>query len=419
MTTRLFGDMLNEYLTNRLMKEELLKRDWFLKNAQIDESWEGGAIPVPFRSQRASSVRFGGLTAAGDISDFKYTRGEIQTYKELYATMKFYWRDLKDHEGKIPEATFLKILPDQLEEHMDLVKEMVSINLLDGNAWAYAVGDGQAGGTMVVNRIDRFELDQKVILDDDNSAQVDLYVIGIDVNTNVVTFSDTRGGSAFDISAYTVAQNARFYHPGSWNGTANSGFTNIKSALLPASAGGDANIHGVVKTSSPYTQALAVSASGVAAADLLDFIFKTQTSFQSKARGGRMQNVVMSLQNLGVVMQLIQIEKGPYHVAPNTTKVSEYGWTEIVIGSPAGVFLKLVGIQELSNDALLFLDMRSFTFRTKGMFKRIKTPDGLEYFTVRDATEGYSFLVDNALFGELEVSKPSNNGIAYGLALSY
>lgn len=413
-TTRSFSDMLNEYLPNKLLKNELLKRDWFLQNVQKDESWKGSKIIVPFKGAAASSLAVGSLTASNDIAEDDYVRGSIDDYIEVYGSMLFNYRDLVDHDGKIPEATFLKILPDTVDEFVDYFKNMTSVLLIDGASFATAAGNGQVGGTIVVNRIERFEIGQKLVLDDDDSSPGTYYVIAININTSTVTLSATRGGGAANISAYSTAQNAKFYVPGAESGS----FVSLRSGLLSAANGGSSTIHGVTKTAWPFTQAINVDGSTVTAANLLDQIFSSYAKIQQKARGGRCSSVVMSLQNLGVIMQLIQTEKGPFNVSPGQTKVTEYGWTEIMIGSPAGVTLKFVGVQEAANDVIYFLDMKSMTFRTKQMFKRIKSPDGLEFYAVR-ATTGYTYIVDHALYGELEITKPGNNGLLYGLALTY
>lgn len=413
-TNRSFSDMLNEYLPNKMLKAELLKRDWFLQNLQKDESWKGSKIIVPFKGAQASSLSVGSLTAANDIAEDDYVRGSIDDYVEVYGSMLFNYRDLVDHDGKIPEATFLKILPDTVDDFVEYFKNMTSCLLIDGASFATATGDGQVGGTITVNRIERFEIGQKVVLDDNNSLAGTYYVIAVNINTSTVTLSASRGGAAADISAYTVAQGAVFYVPGAESGS----FVSLKSALLSAANGGSSTIHGVTKTAWPFLQAPNVSGASVTAANLLDSIFSAYVQIQQKARGGKCNTVAMSLQNLGVIMQLIQTEKGPFHIAPNQTKVSEFGWTEIMIGSPAGMMLKLVGIQEQANSEIYFLDMKSMTFRTKQMFKRIKSPDGLEFYTQRAST-GYSYIVDHALYGELEVTKPGNNGVLHSIAISY
>ena len=51
-TTRVFADMLNEYLPNKLLKEEMIKRDYFLKNLDRDEGWLAGDLIVHFVAHR-------------------------------------------------------------------------------------------------------------------------------------------------------------------------------------------------------------------------------------------------------------------------------------------------------------------------------------------------------------------------------
>lgn len=126
-TTRTFQDMLNEYLPNNLLKEEIIKRDYILSNIEKDQKWKGGKIVVPFKAAGASSLRMGGLTAASDIAEAKYVRGSIDAYKELWGSMIFNQRDIMDHSGRVNQDSFLKIFPDQLEDFMGYMKTMTSI----------------------------------------------------------------------------------------------------------------------------------------------------------------------------------------------------------------------------------------------------------------------------------------------------
>lgn len=74
-TTRTFQSMLNEYLPNELLKEEMIKRDYLLTNVEKDDGWLGGTLIVPFKAAGASSVAAGGLSASNDIAEDKYVRG--------------------------------------------------------------------------------------------------------------------------------------------------------------------------------------------------------------------------------------------------------------------------------------------------------------------------------------------------------
>lgn len=412
-TTRTFQDMLNEYLPNKLLKEELLKRDYILSNIEKDDKWKGGKLIVPFKGAGASSVKMGGLTGATDISEDKYVRGSIDDYKEMWGSMIFNHRDLLDHSGKIVEDSFLKILPDTIEDFMEYIKMVASIQMGTGPHFAKVTdATNAATGVMVVDHIDRFVLNQKVTLDDNDSAAASYYVIAIDVNTDSVTLSATRGGAAANVSAYSVAQEAKFYT----DGAETTSFTSIRSVLLSAANGGSATVHGVSKLAYPFLQAVNVSGASITASNILDKLFDAYTEVRKKAKG-RADRFVMSYKHFGSVLKLIENKANGaanWQITVEDKKASLYGWDEITINSVKGK-LTIVGIQEWDDDVIAILDMKSMVFRSNGFFQKRKSPEGQEYFEVRNTT-GYQYIVDVSLFGELEINKPGHNGIIYGIS---
>ena len=412
-TTRTFQDMLNEYLPNKLLKEELLKRDYILSNIEKDDKWKGGKLIVPFKAAGASSVKMGGLTGASDISEDKYVRGSIDDYKEMWGSMIFNHRDLMDHSGKIVEDSFLKILPDTIEDFMEYIKMVASIQMGTGPHFAKVTDATNAvTGIMLVDHVDRFVLNQKVTLDDDNSAAASFYVIAIDVNTDAVTFSATRGGAAADLSAYSVAQNAKFYT----DGAETTSFTSIRSVLLSAANGGSATVHGQSKLAYPFLQAVNVNGASITASNILDKLFDAYTEVRKKAKG-RADRFVMSYKHFGSVLKLIENKTNGaanWQITIEDKKASLYGWDEVVINSVKGK-LTIVGIQEWDDDVIAILDMKSMVFRSNGFFQKRKSPEGMEYFEVRN-TSGYQYIIDISLFGELEINKPGHCGIIYGIS---
>ena len=185
-TTRTFQSMLNEFLTNNLLKNELIKRNYFVQEMEREDNWKGGKIPVPFKGGVASSIKMGGLTAANDISEAEYVRGEITDYKEMWTSMIFNHRDIMDHSGKVNEDSFLSTAMETVEDTMDMMKMTLSIQIATGSIYAKFVADGTAGGVIEVNRVDRFEKGQKIILQDDNTAAAAYYVIAIDGNAGAL-----------------------------------------------------------------------------------------------------------------------------------------------------------------------------------------------------------------------------------------
>lgn len=420
-TNRTFQDMLNEYLTYDLLREELVKRDYVLQRIDKDNGWKNGTLIVPFKAAGASSVKFGGLTGNGDIAEDLYVRGEVSQYKEAWGSMIFNYTDLVQHDtGRVNEDTFLRILPDQIEDFMEYFKQVVSIQLTTGPHFATAAGDGQASGTIVVDRVDRFYINQKVSLDDDDTAAADYYVIAIDVNTGAtglpgsgtVTLSASRGGAAADISAYTTAQNAKFYHDGADSG-ATTVFSSLRSQLLSAANGGSANLFGQSKLAYPFLQAVQVDGTGVSATNILERIFDGYTTVRTKAKGNA-REVLMSYKHMGSIMKIIEAQKGAFKVRPDSEDASEYGWTTIEIGSVSGIYLKLVGIQEMDDDVIYYLDWKAIKMHSNGLIRKHRSPDGLEYFVVRNTT-GYQYIVDIALYGEMVVNKPGHCGVMHSI----
>lgn len=412
-TTRTFQDMLNEYLPNKLLKEELLKRDYILSNIEKDDKWKGGKLIVPFKAAGASSVKMGGLTAANDISEDLHVRGSIDDYKEMWGSMIFNHRDLMDHSGKVVEDSFLKILPDTIEDFMEYIKMVASIQMGTGPHFAKVTDDTNAAtGVMVVDHVDRFVLNQKVGLKDNNSAIAYYYVTAIDVNTDSVTFSATRGGAAANVSAYTVAQAAKCFT----DGADTTYFTSIRDVLLSAANGGSSTVHGKSKLAYPFLQAVNINGASITATNILDKLFDAYTEVRKKAKG-RADRFVMSYKHLGSVMKLIENKTNGaanWQITVEDKKASLYGWDEIVINSVKGK-LTIVGIQEWDDDVIALLDMKSMIFRSNGFFQKRKSPEGQEYFEVRNTT-GFQYIVDVCLFGELEINKPGHNGIIYGIS---
>lgn len=419
-TTRTFNDMLNEYLTYDLLREELIKRDYVLQRVEKDNGWKGGTLPVPFKAAGATSVKFGGLTAQADLAEDKYIRGEITDYKEVWGSLLFNQTDIVQHDGRVKEDSFLRLLPDSIEDFMDYMKQVVSIQLSQGPHFAEGLANGTAGGVLLVDRVDRFQIDQKIRLRDDDTAIADFYVITIDVNADLatvpgsgsITVSATRGGAAADISAYSLAQNTKVYHDGV-DQTGTTTFTDLKQSLLSLANGGSTTLYGQTKTDYPFLQSVQVDGSAVTATNILEKLFDGYVKVRSKAKG-MANEILMSFKHLGSVMKIIEAQKGGFKVAPDSEKASEYGWLEIMITSVTGTRLKMVGIQEWPDDVIAYMDWRGVKFHTNEMFRKNISPDGNQFYVVR-GTSGYQYICDIALYGELVLNKPGHSGIMHSI----
>jgi len=408
-TTRTFSNMLNEYLPEKLLLDELKKRNWALQNIEQDDSWLGGNLIIPFLGAVGSTVTFGSLAASNDIAEELSVRGQVSAYKEVWGSMLFNETDLLQH-GKLSEQNFLKIIPDAITRHADYLSGMISQNLLTGSAVALASADGTVGGNITVIQPDRFQIGMKVIVDDNNSSPVTGYISTINMNTGVLLVVTARGGATpVDLSAYTVAQGAAIYN----DGQQSNGFDNLPSQLLSAANGGAASILGVTKTSYPFTQAINVSGALITASNILSSIFDAYVTVR-RLGGGKPFKVVMSYKNYGSCLKALETQKGAFNVVPNSKKTEAYAYDAIMIGGSAGT-LELNAVQEMDDDKIMLLDMSTLKFYTNGGIRRRRAPDGKEYFEVRN-TSGFQYIVDHCLFGEFVVNQPKKNGIIYGIS---
>jgi hypothetical protein len=406
--------MLNEYLPNDLFKEELLKRDWLLNNVEKDNNWLGGDLIVPFEGGVASSISFGSLTDASDITEYSYVRGKLSSQPEMWGSLKFKERDLQEH-GKISEQNFLQQLPGQIDSFIENMKQAASVQMLGAQNMATVLVDC-SGGVVEVDHIDRFTIGQRLVF---KGTLKTVTVTVSAINLNGATTSNTSAGlltltqvSGDALTDITVADVSKVYHPGA--DTSANVFSSLRSGLLSAANGGSSTILGQSKVAYPYLQAKNVNGSSITATNLLERLFDAYTAVRAVGRG-KADRFVMSYKHLGSIMKAIEVQKGGFKVTPTATNASMFGWTEIQITSVKGE-LKIVGIQEMDDDVIMILDMSALKFYSNGFFKKRQDPEtGSPFFAVR-ATTGYSYIVDICLFGDLALQAPSRCGIIYGIS---
>jgi hypothetical protein len=408
-TARSFNEMLNEYLHYDLLMHETKKRNFLLNRIEMDTTWKGGTLVVPFQGGSASSFKYGGLTATNDVSENKYVRGEVTTQKEIWGTMMFHSRDLQEHDGKVKEASFLSNLPGTIERFVDDMKQVVSVNLLCGTHFASLTADGEADGDIIVDHPERFTINQKVVVKDANSS-VTGYVRTIDTNTKTVKLYDARtGGAVVDCSGIDLADSPKCYFDGAE--TTSNAFTSVRGQLLSAANGGEATLFGQTKTTYPFLQATNYDGTAIDADNILDKLFDALTEHRKLGKG-QATEFVLSYKHLGSIMKRLNTLSGPYrHV---TTEANVFGWTTITIVGVSGE-MKITGVQEMDDDIIWGADWKSLKLHTNQGFKKHKDPEGKMYYTER-ATDGFRYFVDLAMYGELVVSKPAGNLIIHTVA---
>lgn len=411
--TRTFNEMLLDYVPEELLKNEVVKKDWFLSKVDIVDGWAGGSMEVAFKEATASSMQYGGLTADTDIGESVLVRGSVAGHKYVSSSLIFNQRDLVEHTGsnKISKKSFLKILPDEISDHTQLLRDMVSSNLLNGKKLVKAAGNGSAGGVIKVDRPEKLKVGMKVEFHDTPAtAPITAYVKAIDLSTQLVTFVTTRGGSTNPtLVAWTTANGAYLTLPGADT----DAFAGLKEMLLSATNGGVASLYGKSKALYTYLQTHNESGATITGTNILKPIFNAYNNHR-RFYTGDARKVVMSFKNLAAVMTECEASKGAFQVVQGSRKQTVYGWDEVAIMGVGGGVLEIVAVNDLDDDVIMGLDFSAFKFHTNGLIRRIKSPEGLEYFTKRAAT-GYQYILDHELYGELVLTAPQKCWIIFGI----
>lgn len=412
-TTANFNELLKRYMPYTLLMEEIVKRDYFIQKVDKDMNWKGGLMDVPFKGAKASSYKFGGLVAEAAITQVKYAIGEVNGYKELWGAMVFEDHDLQRH-GDLAQS-FIKIIPSQIEEFVDGMKEKVSGALLNGAHFASVTVAGTALGVVGVDRPERFEIGMYVELGTLGTAAFSTgWISNIDMDNSTVIVVDgitdvDAGTNVVDFPAEATPNTTshKFYIDGAI--TTGQSFTSLSSQLLSLANGGSTTLFGVTKLKYPFMQAANFDGSAISSTNLLAKVFDFYNETRRIGKGAPTE-IIMSYKHLATAMALLETSR---EYMAKDSKASVYGWTEIEVVGVKGK-LTFVAINELDDDKMFILDWRGIKLHSNGMFERRRSPNGNEYYETR-ATTGFKYIVDIRFFGELIVSRPSYQGIIHSI----
>lgn len=411
-TTATFNDMLKEYMPYELLVEEVKRRNFFWNKVEKDETWMGGTLKVPFEGAEASTLCFGNLTAANDISENKEVLGVVSSYRELWGSMLFNEKDLDLHGDM--KSSFLKILPNKIDQFVKKMSDRVSHSLLIGDSICKLTQNGGATGEAYVDHPERLAVGEKVsICALGQQAAVVGYVRSINMNTKLAYLYDARtGGSALNLSTFHLADAAALYTDGivvtGQTAVQGIGFTSLKSSLLSAVNGGSATLYGQTKTAYPYLQAQNIDGSSITEDNILEKLF--DAFFQVATLGKGMPTTILcSMKHFKNCAKSLELDRR-YSVAD---KAAGYGWRKVsVIGNDGE--MEIVGIRDMDDTEIFILDWSSMKFFGSHFFDRKRHLNDQEFFLVRAAT-GYQYLVDIRFYGDLVVHAPSYNGVIYGI----
>lgn len=408
--TASFDTMLKRYMPYQLLDELAKKKFYMWAKIRKRSDWYGGRLEVPFIGGRASTAVLGAFADSSDISEENDILGYEDLHRVITFSNKFNGSDIDKHITQ--GGSFIpNLLAQQSKRTSSVITARFSSLVLNGAALDSVTADSTAGGLVYVNFPERFEIGQKVILRNSDPAAAAYYITAIDMNGKVLTVSATRGGSAANVSAYTLAKSSALYEDGGVNtstGALQNNFNSLRSALLSASNGGDASIHNQTKASYPFLQAYNTSGSGIASNDILDVIYDAVMDVKRIAKGAPME-IICSYKNFAAITKELEPNRDFMAMEDSTG----YGFQRAVVKSPRTVF-SMVPVEEMNNDVIYIIDWDAIEFAGCHFFKR-EAPNGQESYVER-ATTGYSYIVDHKLYGNLIVKNPSHCGVIHSIS---
>lgn len=408
-TNSSFGTMLKRYMPNNLLVESMKKRNYLFRKVKKDQSWMGGRYEVPFEGGEASTVKLGSLASSSDISETDAVLGYEDSYREIWGSMKFNQKDL-DLNNDL-KGSFLKLLPNKLNQFLSRMEADFSHQILLGTKIDALTANATNGGLLTVSFPERFSIGQKCQLRNDDPAAIDVYVIAINMSTKVLTVSATRGGSAVDASAYTLAKESALYLDGGVNttsGAIQNNFNSLRDSLLSLANGGSASIHNQTKVSYPFLQAHQEDGSGITASTVIDGLFD---AFYEVTRIGKGMptEILVSFKHFASMSKELELNKR--YTASDSA--SGYGFVSIKVRGPQGSMI-VTALREMDDDVAFIIDWNAIVLAGSHFFDKGRFNNS-DYFVER-ATTGATYIVDVRLYGNLIVTMPSYCGVVHSIS---
>lgn len=418
-----YNAMLNEHLAFDLLEEEVKKQSYILDNCTIKKDWVSGTIPVPFKAGKGGTIVMGGLASEAEISRTSYVRGELSTMKEAYGSLIVSEKDIMLN-GKISEQSFIKILPDQLEDLRDVYTQSVSTQVLNGGALTVVSANGDASGNVSVSHPERLTIGQRLTFKGVGESATG-YVKTIDVNTGAILLVTAPAGSTGcvlnadggDASQADIDAGDLVYLS---NGDSHN-FTDVSSMLLPSGIhSAPATLFGQTKASYPFLQTTYKDGDStcVSAAGLLGELFDTQGKAQK--RGANPKEWILSYTNYLAIKKYIETTAGTsYRIIDSGKDTVNYAGTKKIVIGGIDDETTIRAVRDMPDYLTLCWDVKDLEFHCPptGFFHVLETPEGNKYYTVRTAgtgtDAGYKYISDIVLRGEFIHTKPWNTAVIY------
>lgn len=396
------SEMLREFAHSGIVEDSFSKDFYAWNKLKKNRTWkEGAELQIPMELSENSDLEFGALVAEADIGEGSYKKIKITEQPQLFSSMVIEERDLKRY-GDLKQS-FLKMMPQKMSKLTRRMKHAFSAMMLRGGVLAKisSIADA-ATGKVVIDKPQYFTLGQRVQV----NGEI-VYVTKISMNEKAITLSADRAGAVIDLTA--IASPVSVNDGVNIVGADTENFTSFVDYLLPAAQGGSDQLYGVLdKDTNPIATPQVFDGTGFTASTVVD----------------KLIDIYYDVKELGKVDQAEIIV--PYHIFKAFAKKIEnskqysgsekkagVGYSQLVVVGPAGEMI-LTALPDMRDDLIFIIDWESFEFAGHRFLDRIKSPDGLEYYTVRSKT-GYRFICDHVLQGDLVAKKLSSSAVVHSI----
>jgi hypothetical protein len=384
-----FDNVIKRVTPYTMMVDTFKRKNYFWNKIKKEQGWKGGTIEIPIEGGEASSLRFGKLVRSNDISSGTYDLALCTSQPELWGALKFWEKDLERHDSL--EESYLKLVPNKLNQFIERKSERVSMCLLGDGSIAALTANGEADGEITVDHPEHFTLKEKVVIDDSNSSPTEGYVVAINMETKKLTIHDARtGGSAIDLTGYTTAQGAKVYLPDEQS----NGFLGLADYIFSATNGGSDSYFDKTKLSYPVLQAHQFSGSAWTKATILEDLFTVFYDTVQRGKGAA-EEMLVPFHVFKAVASELQ-ENRDYVTAD---KKAGYGFRSLNLIGPEGE-MTITALRDMPATKSYILDWSCLEFRGDKFFERKRHLGGQEYHMER-TEDGYVYIQDIKFYGQL------------------
>lgn len=417
-----FSTLLKKVQVPKIIFSDLAKNMFMFNAMPKDQTWHGGEYEFAKRTAIANTIRRNVLAAKGSINKIEAVKPAESSLVKFFHSSEYDMLDLdlnNRYSDGSKAASYIKLIKDQVKDTSEHFKNVLSRDILAGGMIDKATVSGTSGGVLGVTFYERFHKNMHIVVrESDGPNAVEGYVRAVDPSAKTVTIYDAvSGGSAVDLSAYTVAKGTEVYHIDTVNTStgalvSGSSMNDFRSSLLSSANGGNATIHGITKASYPEFQAHNFDMSGATAENLLEKLYEAMLEIKRVGRGNP-ADILLSYTNFGYAVK--NLELSDRFKAMDDKKL--YGFDGISILGPTGQRIRLVPEPEMDNDVILFWDRSSVELAGTKFFENETMNKMGQPFYVDRATTGYVYIQDIKFYGNLIWQRIEKSGIGYGLSI--